>query len=69
VRRGRTAADGRVVMVELTGKGRRELDGLRGRYLAVLNERLARLPDRQLQELRAASGAIQVLIDALRDGA
>jgi DNA-binding MarR family transcriptional regulator len=67
VRRERSTADGRVVIVQLTPEGADELSGLRSRYLAVLDERLSSLTDAQLDELRVASDALAVLIDALRD--
>lgn len=69
VQRRRSSADGRQVVVELTLKGTRELAELRGRYLAVLEERLSNLPDDQLDDLRAAIDAVDVLIEALRDEA
>ncbi len=67
VRRERSAPDGRVVVVTRTPEGTAEIEGLRSRYLAVLDERLSGLTDTQLGELRAASEALVVLIDALRD--
>ena len=67
VRRRRGEQDGRVVLVDLTPRGMTELAGLRERYLAVLNGRLAGLTDAQLRDLRDASDALQVLIEALRD--
>jgi DNA-binding MarR family transcriptional regulator len=67
VRRERSAQDGRVVLVDLTPTGREELAALRERYLAVLTVRLAGLEDGQLEDLRAASDALAVLIEALRD--
>ena len=66
VRRRRSAQDGRVVIVDLTPAGTAELAALRERYLAALRERLAGLTDAQLQDLRAASDALVVLIEALR---
>ena len=67
VRRRRSEHDGRVVLVDLTPRGVTELAGLRERYLAVLNGRLAGLSDAQLRDLRDASDALQILIEALRD--
>jgi len=68
-RRRRSEQDGRVVLVDLTPRGTTELAGLRERYLTVLNRRLAGLSDAQLRDLREASDALQVLIEALRDDA
>jgi DNA-binding MarR family transcriptional regulator len=67
VRRRRSEQDGRVVIVDLTPEGVAELAALRERYLAVLRERLAGLSDAQLEDLRAASDALVVVIEALRD--
>lgn len=67
VARSRDAQDARVVVVALTERGAEELAALRGRYLAVLRERLADLPDHELQALLAASDVLEVLADALRD--
>ena len=66
VRRRRSEQDGRVVLVTLTSEGTAELASLRERYLGALRERLVGLSDEQLQELRAASDALAVLIEALR---
>lgn len=66
VRRRRSEQDGRVVLVDLTPEGTAELAALRARYLVALQERLAGLSDAQLQDLRAASDALLVLIEALR---
>jgi DNA-binding MarR family transcriptional regulator len=68
-RKQRSEADGRLVRVELTPHGVLELAALRSRYQAVLTERLSNLSDRQLDELRAASDAVQGLIAALREDA
>jgi DNA-binding MarR family transcriptional regulator len=66
VQRRRLEHDRRVVIVELTERGTAELAALRDRYLAVLRERLAGLPDAQLHDLRRASEALGVLIELLR---
>jgi DNA-binding MarR family transcriptional regulator len=66
VRRRRSEQDGRVVLVDLTPEGTAELAALRARYLVALQERLSSLSDAQLQDLRAASDALLVLIEALR---
>jgi DNA-binding MarR family transcriptional regulator len=66
VRRRRSDQDGRVVLVDLTPEGTAELAALRARYLVALQERLSGLSDAQLQDLRAASDALLVLIEALR---
>jgi DNA-binding MarR family transcriptional regulator len=66
VARERGADDGRLVLVSLTDAGAAELAALRRRYGAVLQERLASLSDAELAQLRDASDALQVLVDALR---
>jgi DNA-binding MarR family transcriptional regulator len=66
VQRERSTDDARVVVVCLTPQGELELAELRERYLAVLSDRLASLPDQRLSDLRDACDAIQVLIDALQ---
>ena len=69
VARERSTADGRVVLVALTDAGARELRGLRQRYREILEERLASLSDAELAQLRDASDALQVLVEALRSAA
>ena len=68
IERTRSADDRRVVLVALTPHGRKELAALRERYLVVLRERLAGLTPEQLQALLDATGALEVLIEALRAG-
>jgi DNA-binding MarR family transcriptional regulator len=65
VHRRRSPDDARVVLVELAPRGVTELARLRHRYLEVLRERLAGMSDSELQDLLAASDALQSLISAL----
>ncbi len=67
VRRERAEGDGRVVVVALTDVGAAELAAVRDRYVAVLRERLAGLPDDRLEALLRASEAIESLLEALSE--
>lgn len=67
VRRERHPTDGRAVVVSLTPHGERELTELRGRYLAVLAERLDSLSDQELRALTDATESLAHLIEVLRD--
>src|SRR6188472_2794859 len=58
VQRGRDAHDGRIALMSLTSSGVKELQALRGRYTALLHDRLANLPDETLHELQKASDAL-----------
>ena len=68
VTRERDAADGRVVLVSLTGAGTAALEELRAAYRAVLRDHLAALPDEQIAALRIATEALESLLDALQQG-
>jgi DNA-binding MarR family transcriptional regulator len=68
VARERDAADGRVVLVSLTGAGTAALEELRAAYRAVLRDHLAALPDEQIAALQIATEALESLLDALQQG-
>ena len=68
VERGRDAADGRAVVVAITDAGRAALEDLRAQVGAFLHERVADLPDEDVQALLAATDALETLIHALQRG-
>lgn len=65
VRRERSQADGRVVMVSVTARGRKELEYMREQSRRVMREVLHDLPPRQLAQLTRASEALEELIDLI----
>jgi DNA-binding MarR family transcriptional regulator len=68
VARDRDPADGRVVLVSLTGPGTAALEDLRAAYRTVLRDHLAALPDEQIAALQIATEALESLLDALQQG-
>jgi len=66
VARDRSADDGRVVLVSLTGAGRDALQELRSGYQAILLDLLADRDDDEIVALATATDALQELIDALQ---
>jgi DNA-binding MarR family transcriptional regulator len=68
VARDRDPADGRVVLVSLTGAGSAALEDLRAAYRTVLRDHLSALPDEQIAALQIATGALESLLDALQQG-
>ena len=65
VTRERRPDDRRVVVVRLTERGATTLADFRARAYGALRGHLDELPDAQLDELAAATDALQELIDAL----
>ena len=59
-------ADGRAVLVALTGDGRRTFDQLRSEYRALLHEEMATLPDEDVETLAGAVEILDRLIDRLQ---
>lgn len=68
VSRGRTAADGRVVLVSLTDAGQRRLDELRKSYQGLLRVRMSELTEAQIDALEAADRGLAILVDMLQEG-
>ena len=62
VRRDRGETDGRIVMVELTEKGREELDILRGQSRQLIRQALASRSAAEVRRLKAASETLEQLI-------
>jgi DNA-binding MarR family transcriptional regulator len=67
VTRERAPHDGRVVLVEMTDAGRKELSDQRARHSLALRRQIEALPDRELRELVRASDALQRLIERLQN--
>jgi DNA-binding MarR family transcriptional regulator len=67
VTRERATHDGRVVLVEMTDAGRKELSDQRARHSLALRRQIEALPDRELRELVRASDALQRLIERLQN--
>jgi DNA-binding MarR family transcriptional regulator len=68
VGRRRDPEDGRVVLVEITAAGRKELEDLRIEVRATMREALADLPDAELTELSHAAETLESLIEKLQPG-
>lgn len=66
VRRERSAADRRVVMVSVTERGRTELEVMREQSRRVMREVLANRTAGELRQLTEASEALEVLIALIR---
>ncbi len=66
VTRGRSEDDGRVVMVEISPRGREELESLRAEIRANMREALAGLPDSELTDLAHAAETLGGLIETLQ---
>jgi DNA-binding MarR family transcriptional regulator len=66
VTRGRSGDDGRVVMVEITPPGSKQLEELRVEIRANMREALADLPDSELTELVHAADTLGALIEKLQ---
>jgi DNA-binding MarR family transcriptional regulator len=66
VRRDRQADDGRVVLVNLTDRGAAALEDYRARFRELLGIYLADIPDEQVEELAAATGALTQLVGLLQ---
>ena len=62
VRRERSQADRRVVMVSVTALGRKELEYMREQSRRVMRDVLHDLPARELRQLSRASEALEELI-------
>ena len=68
VARTRAADDGRVVLVEISDRGREQLEAVRAVIRASMREALADLPDAELTELVHASETLGGLIEKLQPG-
>jgi DNA-binding MarR family transcriptional regulator len=66
VSRSRSGDDGRVVLVEITPRGRERLEELRAEIRADMREALADLPDAELTELVHAADTLGGLIEKLQ---
>lgn len=66
VTRGRSAEDGRVVLVEVSEAGRARLEATRAEYRALLRETLQELDDGELAELAAATETLGRLVELLQ---
>ena len=64
--RGRSGDDGRVVLVEITRLGSKQLEELRAEIRANMREALADLPDAELTELVHAAETLGGLIEKLQ---
>jgi DNA-binding MarR family transcriptional regulator len=64
--RGRSGDDGRVVLVEITAQGSKQLEELRAEIRANMREALAELPDTELTELVHAADTLGALIEKLQ---
>jgi DNA-binding MarR family transcriptional regulator len=64
--RGRAPGDGRVVVVSISGEGRRCLDAVRSEIRALLRQTLVDLDPDDLAVLVAASGVVQRLVRSLQ---
>lgn len=70
VRRGRSADDGRVVLVSVSDAGREQLAATQTQYRALLRGAMDGLEDAEVIELAAATETLGRLIETLqRDGA
>lgn len=63
VQRERSEADGRIVMVALTSRGREELDVLRQQSRRLIREALGSRSAAEIRRLKAASETLEQLID------
>jgi DNA-binding MarR family transcriptional regulator len=68
VTRERHAADGRVVLVDLTVAGSTALEDYRAQASVALGAYLAELPDEQVEALAAATETLEELADLLQRG-
>lgn len=68
VGRRRDGEDGRVVLVEISAPGRRQLEEVRAEIRADMREALADLPDAELTELAHAAETLGGLIETLQPG-
>ncbi len=66
VTRSRRSGDGRVVLVDLTGRGSAALADYRGRLRAVVGGYLAEISDEQVEALATATETLAQLIDLLQ---
>jgi DNA-binding MarR family transcriptional regulator len=64
--RGRSGEDGRVVLVEITPLGAKQLEELRAEIRANMREALADLPDAELTDLVHAAETLGGLIEKLQ---
>jgi len=60
--------DGRAVLVSLTPDGSTALVRYRAQYRAVLRDRVAAMPDQQIEALGNALGALEALLVAVQQG-
>lgn len=67
VRRERSQADRRVVMVSVTARGRNELEYMREQSRRVMRDVLHDLPARELRQLTRASEALEELIGLIEE--
>jgi DNA-binding MarR family transcriptional regulator len=67
VKRERRSEDGRVVLVDLTKKGRAALDGYRERVRDAMGAYLAEIPDDQVDRLAEATETLAQLVALLQD--
>lgn len=66
VRRERSATDGRVVMVSVTGRGRAELEYMREQSRSVMRDVLRGRTARELRQLSQASDTLELLINLIQ---
>jgi len=66
VERSRDPEDGRAVLVSLTPLGGSALERYRAQYRALLRERIAAMPEEQIEALENAVGALESLVVAVR---
>jgi DNA-binding MarR family transcriptional regulator len=66
VKRERRSEDGRVVLVDLTKKGRAALDGYRERVRDAMGAYLAEIPDDQVDRLADATETLAQLVTLLQ---
>ena len=69
VGRGRSATDGRVVLVSISDAGRATLEATRAQTRGLMRAALAGLHDDEIAELAAATETLGRLIDTLQQGA
>lgn len=66
VARGRSAQDGRVVLVSVTLDGQRQLRATQAQYRALMREAMEELSDAEVAQLAAATETLQRLIEAVQ---
>ena len=66
VARGRSAQDGRVVLVSITLDGQRQLRATQAQYRALMREAMEELSDEEVAGLAAATQTLARLIEAVQ---